>query len=188
MFSSYATLSHLFSGKDQEATKINIPRLHPICFCKEQKKALSRLVRWLALDRMIPPRTIRLVFGGSIAMNTLAVVEEVLRETATPMTVKQIVQRAGARLPSKSKTPDTVVARDLSVNIKKLGEQSLFVRTAPGLYTLRAFLSIPAPIADAPVSVVTAALRHERSGPTASPMTKKPEREDSALSVLSGVS
>ena len=124
-------------------------------------------------------------------MNTLAVVEEVLRETATPMTVKQIVQRAGVRLPSKSKTPDTVVARDLSVNIKKLGEQSLFTRTAPGLYTLRALLivpSVPTPIADAPVSVVAAALRHERSGPTASPMTKKPEREESALAALSGAS
>ena len=100
-------------------------------------------------------------------MNTLAVVEEVLRETATPMTVKQIVQRAGARLPSKSKTPDTVVARDLSVNIKKHGEQSLFVRTAPGLYGLRvlvtAVVDTNAPVAV--VSVVAANLRHERSGP-----------------------
>ncbi|MBP9087678.1 MAG: winged helix-turn-helix domain-containing protein, partial [Kofleriaceae bacterium] len=95
-------------------------------------------------------------------MNTLAVVEEVLRETATPMTVKQIVQRAGARLPSKSKTPDTVVARDLSVNIKKFGEQSLFVRTAPGLYGLREPASAEC---NAPVSVVAANLRHERAGP-----------------------
>lgn len=103
-------------------------------------------------------------------MNTLAVVEEVLRETATPMTVKQIVQRAGARLPSKSKTPDTVVARDLSVNIKKHGEQSLFVRTAPGLYGLRVLVAAVAeanaPVAVVPVvSVVEANLRHERSGP-----------------------
>ncbi len=100
-------------------------------------------------------------------MNTLAVVEEVLRETATPMTVKQIVQRAGARLPSKSKTPDTVVARDLSVNIKKQGEQSLFVRTAPGLYSLRVLVMAMADTnaSGAVVSVVTANLRHERSGP-----------------------
>ena len=81
-------------------------------------------------------------------MNTLAVVEEVLRETATPMTVKQIVQRAGARLPSKSKTPDTVVARDLSVNIKKQGEQSRFVRTAPGLYSLRGLVAAVADATD----------------------------------------
>ena len=71
-------------------------------------------------------------------MSTLAVVEEILRETAIPMSVREIVERAGARLPSKSKTPDTVVARDLSMDIKKKGEGSLFVRTTPGRYTLRA--------------------------------------------------
>jgi hypothetical protein len=71
-------------------------------------------------------------------MSTLAVVEDILRETAVPMSVREIVERAGARLPSKSKTPDTVVARDLSMDIKKKGEGSLFVRTTPGRYTLRA--------------------------------------------------
>jgi hypothetical protein len=71
-------------------------------------------------------------------MSTLAVVEEILRETAVPMSVREIVERAGVRLPSKSKTPDTVVARDLSMDIKKRGESSLFVRTSPGRYTLRA--------------------------------------------------
>jgi hypothetical protein len=53
------------------------------------------------------------------------------------MSVREIVERAGARLPSKSKTPDTVVARDLSMDIKKKGDTSLFVRTSPGRYTLR---------------------------------------------------
>jgi hypothetical protein len=71
-------------------------------------------------------------------MSTLAVVEEILRETAVPMSVREIVERAGARLPSKSKTPDTVVARDLAMDIKKKGETSLFARTSPGRYTLRA--------------------------------------------------
>jgi len=71
-------------------------------------------------------------------MSTLAVVEEILRETAVPMSVREIVERAGARLPSKSKTPDTVVARDLSMDIKKRGDTSMFVRTSPGRYTLRA--------------------------------------------------
>lgn len=70
-------------------------------------------------------------------MTTLAVVEEILRETAVPMSVREIVERAGVRLPSKSKTPDTVVARDLSMDIKKKGEASLFARTSPGRYTLR---------------------------------------------------
>lgn len=76
-------------------------------------------------------------------MSTLAVVEEILRETAVPMTVREIVERAGERLPSKSKTPDTVVARDLSMDIKKKGEGSLFIRTSPGRYTLRILASAP---------------------------------------------
>ncbi len=70
-------------------------------------------------------------------MSTLAVVEEILRETAVPMSVREIVQRAGVRLPSKSKTPDTVVARDLSLDIKRRGDASRFARTSPGRYTLR---------------------------------------------------
>jgi len=80
-------------------------------------------------------------------MSTLAVVEEILRETAVPMSVREIVERAGARLPSKSKTPDTVVARDLSMDIKKKGESSLFVRTSPGRYTLRTLAAGATPIA-----------------------------------------
>lgn len=79
-------------------------------------------------------------------MSTLAVVEEILRETAIPMSVREIVERAGARLPSKSKTPDTVVARDLSMDIKKRGETSLFVRTSPGRYTLRALATGTTPV------------------------------------------
>ncbi|MBA3460624.1 MAG: winged helix-turn-helix domain-containing protein [Deltaproteobacteria bacterium] len=74
-------------------------------------------------------------------MSTLAVVEEILRETAVPMSVREIVERAGVRLPSKSKTPDTVVARDLSMDIKRKGESSLFVRSSPGRYTLRSLAS-----------------------------------------------
>ncbi len=79
-------------------------------------------------------------------MSTLAVVEEILRETAVPMSVREIVERAGVRLPSKSKTPDTVVARDLSMDIKKKGEGSLFVRTSPGRYTLRVLAEASAPV------------------------------------------
>lgn len=73
-------------------------------------------------------------------MSTLAVVEEILREVAVPMSVREIVERAGARLPSKSKTPDTVVARDLSMDIKRKGEGSVFVRSSPGRYTLRSVI------------------------------------------------
>lgn len=75
-------------------------------------------------------------------MSTLFVVEEVLRERGTPMVVREIVQAAGERLPSKSKTPDTVVARDLAMDIKKRGGESKFTRVAPGKYTLRELVAL----------------------------------------------
>lgn len=78
-------------------------------------------------------------------MSTLAVVEEILREANQPLSVREIVERAGAALPTKSKTPDTVVARDLSMDIKKKAEASLFIRTSPGRYTLRAMVAAQAP-------------------------------------------
>jgi hypothetical protein len=103
-------------------------------------------------------------------MSTLAVVEEILRETAVPMSVKEIVERAGSRLPSKSKTPDTVVARDLSMDLKKKGDASAFVRTSPGRYTMRdvwrrgqtANTEVAAP---GPTPVLASAMRQERAAP-----------------------
>jgi hypothetical protein len=96
--------------------------------------------------------------GGGTQMSTLSVVEDILRETAIPMSVREIVQRAGTRLPSKSKTPDTVVARDLALDIKRKGDASRFARTSPGRYTLRdlAAQSLPAPMA-------ASALKQERA-------------------------
>jgi hypothetical protein len=70
-------------------------------------------------------------------MSTLHVVEEVLRERRVPMVVREIVEAAGPKLPSKSKTPDTVVARDLAMDIKRRGEASKFIRVSPGRYTLK---------------------------------------------------
>ncbi len=105
-------------------------------------------------------------------MSTLAVVEEILRETAVPMSVREIVERAGARLPSKSKTPDTVVARDLSMDIKKKGDTSLFIRTSPGRYTLRT-LAANVLAADG-----AAALRP--ASPAASSMSALPQRKPAA--------
>lgn len=93
-------------------------------------------------------------------MSTLHVVEEVLRTTRVAMSVKEIVAAAGDRLPSKSRTPDTVVARDLSMHIKKFGEDSPFVRVSPGRYALRECLAAPV------VDVLVAALK-----------LAKPERE-----------
>ena len=83
-------------------------------------------------------------------MSTLTVVEEVLRERQVPMVVREIVEVAGERLPTKSRTPDTVVARDLSMDIKRRGSESPFIRVAPGKYTLRALVA--AGIVDGPVA------------------------------------
>lgn len=111
-------------------------------------------------------------------MSTLAVVEEILRETAVPMSVREIVDRAGPRLPSKSKTPDTVVARDLSMDIKKKGEESLFTRTSPGRYTLRTLAAVTldpvAPMTAAPPTTQLAPAAMARPG---QPMSALPARK-----------
>src|SRR5262249_26705543 len=109
-------------------------------------------------------------------MSTLAVVEEILRETNVPMSVREIVEHAGSRLPSKSKTPDTVVARDLSMDIKKKGEGSIFIRTSPGRYTLRELAARQVPstaptvaaaagASDGATPVLSSAMRAERAAP-----------------------
>jgi hypothetical protein len=104
-------------------------------------------------------------------MSTLAVVEEILRETATPMSVREIVERAGVRLPSKSKTPDTVVARDLSMDIKRKGETSLFARTSPGRYTLRTLAGLA-------ISADSASSLRSPGAPTS--MSALPQRKPAA--------
>jgi hypothetical protein len=111
-------------------------------------------------------------------MSTLAVVEEILRETAVPMSVREIVERAGVRLPSKSKTPDTVVARDLSMDLKKKGDGSLFVRTSPGRYTLRALVT------QSDGTLATGAARQERASAPQS-MSALPARKPAAAAVES---
>ena len=132
-------------------------------------------------------------------MSTLAVVEQVMRETRTPMAVRDIVEIAGDALPTRSKTPDTVVARDLSMDIKRNGEESRFVRTAPGRYTMREFVtngsiqmgdsgSTPQPTRlhnnDAPqaIPVLSQALSAERRGvlpsPVATPVPEAAQQDD----------
>ena len=93
-------------------------------------------------------------------MSTLIVVEEVLRERGTPMVVREIVQFAAERLPTKSKTPDTVVARDLAMDIKRNGDASKFTRVAPGKYTLKE-LAHEAAVRDMGQNAPEAAVRHE---------------------------
>ncbi len=119
-------------------------------------------------------------------MSTLAVVEEILRETNVPMSVREIVEHAGSRLPSKSKTPDTVVARDLSMDIKKKGEGSIFIRTSPGRYTLRelAAKQVPGPnvanvTSDAATPVLSSAMRADRAAPLPARTTRPATPEQS---------
>ncbi len=109
-------------------------------------------------------------------MSTLAVVEEILRETAVPMSVREIVERAGVRLPSKSKTPDTVVARYLSMDIKRKGESSLFARTSPGRYTLRSLASAATTVPESQRTTSMSALPQRKpavaAGTTSSPRAR----------------
>ncbi len=121
-------------------------------------------------------------------MSTLAVVEKILRETGSPMSVREIVEAAGDELPTRSKTPDTVVARDLSMDIKKKGETSPFIRTSPGRYTMRemwmakqnggAQPTVAAPPAQTTetdaTEVLAHAIRHERAATLAAKRTARP--------------
>jgi hypothetical protein len=102
-------------------------------------------------------------------MSTLVVVEEILREANQPLSVREIVERAGSALPTRSKTPDTVVARDLSMDIKRKGaDVSQFVRTSPGRYTLRALLGnqAPAPLAETASAATPTPIQPAASAPT----------------------
>jgi HB1, ASXL, restriction endonuclease HTH domain len=71
-------------------------------------------------------------------VSTLDVVAEVLREVAPrALRVRQIAELAGSRLPTASQTPQTVVARDLAVDIRDRGDGSRFLRVARGEYVLK---------------------------------------------------
>jgi HB1, ASXL, restriction endonuclease HTH domain len=69
----------------------------------------------------------------------LAIVARMLHSYGRPMTVTQIVEHAigDLALPTASRTPRTIVARDLAIDIKKYGDSSRFVRVAPGTFALR---------------------------------------------------
>lgn len=80
--------------------------------------------------------------AAPLMKGTLHAVTEILRRAAAPLSVRQIVELAGPDLPTRSRTPMTVVARDLAMDIKNKGDTSAFVRTAPGRYTLRELLPV----------------------------------------------
>jgi HB1, ASXL, restriction endonuclease HTH domain len=109
----------------------------------------------------------------------LCIVEEILRETAVPMSVREIVEQAGARLPVRSKTPDTAVARDLSMHIKREGERSIFVRTSPGRYTLRTMVrmaALPPSLTALPPSLAALLQRRLTHGGHTKPASDEGER------------
>lgn len=71
-------------------------------------------------------------------MSTLDVVAEVLREVAPrALRAREIAALAGARLPTASRTPETVVSRDLALEVKRNEARSRFLRAAPGEFLLK---------------------------------------------------
>lgn len=69
--------------------------------------------------------------------NTLDVAERLIREAGSPLTVREIVDRAGEALKTKSAMPYNTVSRDLALEIKRNGDRSRFVRPSRGRYALR---------------------------------------------------
>jgi len=94
---------------------------------------------------------------GPRVKGTLHVVTMILRKTGVPMSVREIVEHGGADLPTRSKTPMTVVARDLAMDIKNKGAASAYVRTAPGRFTLRELVAEQPPSTENVVDMVQAA-------------------------------
>lgn len=71
-------------------------------------------------------------------MSTLDVAAEVLREVAPrALKARQIAELAGSRLPTASRTPETVVSRDLALDVKDRGAASRFLRVDRGAFVLK---------------------------------------------------
>jgi hypothetical protein len=117
-------------------------------------------------------------------MSTLAVVEDILREAKQPLSVREIVERAGEALPTRSKTPDTVVARDLAMDIKRRPEESLFIRTSPGRYTLRSYAAAATTALATPpgTSLMSQALGTDRAGTRPAPTSTQTQGGNSSMS------
>lgn len=71
-------------------------------------------------------------------MSTLDVVAEILREVAPrALNARQIVELANGRLPTSSRTPETVVSRDLAIEVKRHQTRSRFLRVDRGEFVLK---------------------------------------------------
>jgi restriction system protein len=72
-------------------------------------------------------------------MDSLDASEKVLQETGQPLHYKEITNRILSQnyWQTEGKTPDQTVNARIAVDIKKRGDNSRFVRTAPGVFGLR---------------------------------------------------
>jgi len=71
-------------------------------------------------------------------VSTLDVVAEVLREVAPrALNARQIVELANGRLPTASRTPETVVSRDLAMELKRNETRSRFLRVDRGKFVIK---------------------------------------------------
>jgi hypothetical protein len=71
-------------------------------------------------------------------MSTLDVVAEVLREVAPrALKARQIADLAAGRLSTASKTPETVISRDLAIDVRDRGAVSRFLRVGRGEFVLK---------------------------------------------------
>ena len=71
-------------------------------------------------------------------MSTLDVVAEVLREVAPrALKARQIAALALDRLPTASRTPETVISRDLAIDVRDRGATSRFLRVDRGAFVLK---------------------------------------------------
>ena len=66
----------------------------------------------------------------------LALVEDLIRSEGRPLNVNEIIRLADTRLPTKSRTPQNVVHKHLSLEVKK-NRVTKFVKVAPGTYGIR---------------------------------------------------
>jgi DNA (cytosine-5)-methyltransferase 1 len=76
-------------------------------------------------------------------VSTLDVVAEVLREVAPrALKAREIAARTAGRLLSTSKTPATVISRDLALDLRDRKEQSRFLRVDRGAFVLKEALPL----------------------------------------------
>jgi len=71
-------------------------------------------------------------------VSTLDIIAEVLREVAPrALSAREVVKLARNRLPTTSRTPETVVSRDLAIDVKRHGTASRFLRVDRGEFVLK---------------------------------------------------